>query len=74
MGKTFRDKKRAGAKAIEILRRRRGKGSLGQGKLVMVECGTEGCVNVEFMPEDMEKVTCWFCVQRLVRGGVKVHG
>ena len=72
MGKTFRDKKRAGAKAIASLRRQRGKGSLGQGKLVMVECSTEGCFEIEMMPDDMEKVTCWRCVQKLVKGGVRV--
>ena len=66
MGKTYRDKKRVDAKAP--FRRRKGRQNLGQGKLMAVECGTEGCFNVEMMPEDMDKVTCWKCVQRLVKG------
>lgn len=68
VGKTYRDRKRAGARVVDPLHRRRGKGSLGQGRLMAVECRTEGCFNVELMPEDMMKVTCSQCVQRLVKG------
>lgn len=66
MGRTFRDRAKAGGK---LPFKRRGRNAIGQGALVATECSTKGCSGVEMVPEDMDGVLCAKCTHRLAGGG-----